>query len=248
LATTTRELHEVPAASSAITTAIVSPIRIHREYLAEMLRALDRVEVIASVRAWQDISPLTAPPQPNVMVLDAVEASACPGAVRALSRMLPESRILVLGLREMDVVACAEAGMAGYLAPEGSRRELARALGAVMSGEFECPARVAASLARRVAALATDRPADDSSQRLTGREVQILSLLSHGLSNKEIANRLCIEPATVKNHVHNLLGKLKLPRRAQAAAWYREHSLELGHYGVAKDLPGRTAALGPASA
>jgi two-component system, NarL family, nitrate/nitrite response regulator NarL len=76
---------------------------------------------------------------------------------------------------------------------------------------------VAAGLARRVAPLA-GAPRPEPPQRLTARERQVLDLLSEGLSNKEIGEQLCIELPTVKNHVHNVLEKLQVRRRAEAIA------------------------------
>ena len=65
------------------------------------------------------------------------------------------------------------------------------------------------------------------SVRLTRRECEILVLIEQGLSNKEIAARLVLQPATVKNHVHNLLTKLGVPRRFEAIEWLRRHRRSL---------------------
>jgi two-component system nitrate/nitrite response regulator NarL len=93
----------------------------------------------------------------------------------------------------------------------------------VTRGETLCSPRIAATLFRRVAALAADRRVGDERtlRRLTRRERQIVDLIADGLSNKEIAHRLQIEFATVKNHVHNILEKLQVTRRADAVAALR---------------------------
>src|SRR5262249_56738057 len=83
--------------------------------------------------------------------------------------------------------------------------------------ELRCDARMAATLCRRLAALAGSTPTLRDST-LTGREQEILALVDNGLSNKDIARRLNIEVATVKNHVHSVLGKLGVSTRGQAAA------------------------------
>jgi DNA-binding NarL/FixJ family response regulator len=88
-------------------------------------------------------------------------------------------------------------------------------------GEALFSPRMAASLLRRVAALAATQPSPSAQVRLTPRERDIMRLLDEGLSNKEIAQRLGIEVATVKNHVHNILEKLQVHRRGEAAAWSR---------------------------
>jgi len=84
-----------------------------------------------------------------------------------------------------------------------------------------CSPRVAGALLRRIAALATDGRSDRVPAHLTNREREIMGLIDEGLSNKEIAKRLRIEVATVKNHVHNILEKLQVHRRGEAAARVR---------------------------
>ena len=93
-------------------------------------------------------------------------------------------------------------------------------LESVARGETLCSPEVAAALMDRVATLALGAPSG-SDARLTKREAQIVALLEEGLSNKEIAQRLVIEVATVKSHVHNILEKLKLSGRSDAAEWVR---------------------------
>jgi DNA-binding NarL/FixJ family response regulator len=77
---------------------------------------------------------------------------------------------------------------------------------------------MAASLFQRIATLALERSPQSIESRLTARELEILDLIDQGLSNKEIARRLTIELSTVKNHVHNILEKLNVSRRSEAAA------------------------------
>jgi two-component system nitrate/nitrite response regulator NarL len=119
--------------------------------------------------------------------------------------------------RTDDVVAIVEAGVAGYVPKEASVADLVSTLECVSRGEMPCSPRVAAGLSRRIAELAPDL---DSLQRtsLTVRERQVLALVADDLSNKEIAQRLCIEVTTVKNHVHNMLEKLQVPTRHDAVA------------------------------
>jgi two-component system, NarL family, nitrate/nitrite response regulator NarL len=81
-----------------------------------------------------------------------------------------------------------------------------------------CSPKLAATLLRRVAALAQEQRSPSALDSLTIRERQIVGLIGDGLSNKEIASGLKIEVATVKNHVHNILEKLNVTRRSEAAA------------------------------
>jgi DNA-binding NarL/FixJ family response regulator len=84
-----------------------------------------------------------------------------------------------------------------------------------------CSPRVSAILLRRLSALASQRQAADTELVLTAREAQILKMLELGLSNRDIADQLCIAVHTVKNHMHSLLSKLGVSTRAQAAALSR---------------------------
>src|SRR5205807_1012175 len=86
-------------------------------------------------------------------------------------------------------------------------------------GETVCSPCVAGTLFRRVAALSRARTPAAQAPRLTSREVEILRLVARGLSNKEIARILCVQPSTVKNHVHRFFEKLGIHRRDQVGAW-----------------------------
>ncbi len=92
---------------------------------------------------------------------------------------------------------------------------------AVDAGESLCSPRIAAIIMARLSALVANQVPTTRVVDLTPREVQILSLIDLGLSNKEIADRLRIEIHTVKHHVHNLLNKCGVRRRAEAAAILR---------------------------
>jgi two-component system nitrate/nitrite response regulator NarL len=93
--------------------------------------------------------------------------------------------------------------------------ELVDAIERTAQGELLCSPRIAAALLRRAAGTGTPQAA--AARELTPRQQQVLTLLSRGLSNKEISVALNIAEATVKNHVHHLLEKLQVQSRAQAA-------------------------------
>jgi DNA-binding NarL/FixJ family response regulator len=80
---------------------------------------------------------------------------------------------------------------------------------------------IGGALMKRVHVLASNRANEQARARLTRREREVIELIDAGLSNKQIAQRLSIELATVKNHVHNILGKLDVGRRSEAAATVR---------------------------
>jgi DNA-binding NarL/FixJ family response regulator len=122
------------------------------------------------------------------------------------------------------VFRCAEAGVAGYLLDDDPLDDLIEAIAAAARGDVWCPARVAAMLMRQMGPGGRSSRVSTSTGRLTTREREIVDLIDEGLSNKDIARKLSIEVRTVKNHVHNLLEKLQVHRRGEAAALVRGRS------------------------
>jgi two-component system nitrate/nitrite response regulator NarL len=147
--------------------------------------------------------------------------------LRMIADMAGQVPVVALGVSEAeaDVIAWAEAGVAGYLFKTESLANLIAIIQGIARGEALCPPRITAALLRRVAALAAERRPEVGATRLTAREREILGLVDEGLSNKEIARRLSIEVRTVKNHVHNILEKLQVNRRGEAAARVRAVSV-----------------------
>ncbi len=144
--------------------------------------------------------------------------------LRQALKLNPSARVIVLGLSEDDeqeIVACAEAGVAGYHLRTESLGELLVLIGKVAGGESLCSPRVSAILLRRLSTLASERQSSDKELVLTAREAQILEMVELGLSNRDIADELCIAVHTVKNHVHSLLTKLGVSTRVEAAALSR---------------------------
>jgi len=138
----------------------------------------------------------------------------------------PSVRVVVLGLSEDDesgVIACAEAGVAGYHTRAESFDDLLTQIEKVAGGETLCSPRVSAILLQRLSTLASQPPAVARDRVLTTREIEILGMLQAGMSNRDIADRLCIAVHTVKNHVHSVLTKLGVATRAEAAAAARTH-------------------------
>jgi DNA-binding NarL/FixJ family response regulator len=151
------------------------------------------------------------------------------GAVRRIRATLPEVRVVVFAVMETEenVIAWAQVGIAGYVPSTAALEELTTLLRNISEGKQPCSERVAAGLLRQIASDATlgqSNPAPAA--LLTGRELEILRLIEAGLSNKDIARRLAISLGTTKSHVHNLLAKLSVERRGQAAAWIRRRARE----------------------
>jgi DNA-binding NarL/FixJ family response regulator len=143
----------------------------------------------------------------------------------------PGARIIVVGASEDDeqtIIECAEAGVAGYHMRSDSLDDLILLIHTVAGGRSTFPPRVSAILLRRLSNLASQPHPTARDLVLTAREAQILKMLELGRSNREIAARLDIAVHTVKNHVHNLLTKLGVKTRVEAAALSRAISFERG--------------------
>ena len=207
---------------------VVSDVRVVQEGLSLVLAQRDEIEVLSTSDA-QHAQEHTARLKPDVVLVDAPHADDIE-FVQSVVACAPRVRVVAFGVKETDqeVLALAAAGTAGYVRDSAAGVDIARMLKRLMCDELLCSARAAASLYRRVATLSRRRRERDATAsatppavRVSRRELQIAQLIDCGLSNKQIARRLAIEAATVKNHVHNLCEKLQVHRRGEAAARVR---------------------------
>lgn len=133
-------------------------------------------------------------------------------------------RLIVFGLPSDDqseIIACAEFGVAGLHLRSESLEELLAYCRLVLDGGTGCAPRVSAILLRRLSELASRLTSSPEHELLTAREDEVLELVKLGLSNREIAERICVSTHTVKNHVHKVLSKLGVRSRAEAIALSR---------------------------
>jgi two-component system, NarL family, nitrate/nitrite response regulator NarL len=212
---------------------LVADVSVHRDSLVEQL---DREPGIQVVGATSDLTEGVAEVSslsPDLVLLDVAAEERVP-AIAALVAAIPDVRVVAFAVSETesDIITCAEAGAAACITREASFAELVATIERVGSGESLCSPQVAAILLRRVATLAAERSGDPAAA-LTAREREILELVDEGLSNKQIAKRLFIEMPTVKNHVHNILEKLHVRSRHEAAALMRERANATSRYAEA---------------
>lgn len=194
---------------------IVSNVRLHREGLAALLRECPSIEVLGadSVQEAQNTLNTTAT---DVALIDAQSASVSE-MVGPLRKICARVRILAVGIHETasEVLACAAAGIDGYVPMDAALGDMVAAIENVVRGELVCSPKVAASLYQSIG---LSRSTDTS---LTTRELQVAELMNRGLPTKEIAWRLGVQPCTAKNHVRNILHKLQVHGRGQAVAKLR---------------------------
>ncbi len=214
----------------SIKTIIIHRNRLLREGLGMVLSQQPDIAVLAQVAATQDDLATLQALAPHVIVLDfALPQRDGLAEARKLRYALPSAKILMVGMteREADVLACIEAGVAGYLPSEASLDDLVQSIRSVVAGEAYCSPKVVSFLFAHIAEAPRRRAwaPESVAGRLTRREREIIGLIEERMSNKEIADCLCIEVQTVKNHVHRILEKLQLQNRREAAQYAREHGL-----------------------
>jgi len=210
--------------------------RLFRESLALILAQQKAISVVRAAAGFDQTEGELTSLQPNLFLLDFGEPDR--GGLedaRRIRAISSEFKILMIGVpdTEVDVLACIEVGGAsGYLLQNASVENLVNNVRAVVAGEALCSPRIASLAFSRVSALArqTVEPRPSNLAHLTRRELEIIALIEGGLSNKEIAMRLHIEVQTVKNHVHNILEKLQLDGRREAARYAKERGLATNWY------------------
>jgi DNA-binding NarL/FixJ family response regulator len=198
---------------------IVSEVRFLRDSLAEILVRMLDIRVCKQAGTLADAMASVETVRPDLVLLDV----AFPAGVRTARQLrlaVPEADVIVLGVfeTEQNVIPWAEAGVAGYVPNTASVDELVSLIGLINHGELTCRPTIVGGMWRRIAALGSRPERPLSPLSLTKRETEILSLVSAGLSNKDIARRLRISLSTTKTHVHHVLGKLSLSRRAEVMA------------------------------
>jgi len=150
-------------------------------------------------------------------------------ACRLIREAVPSARILMLTMSddESDLFEAIKAGASGYLLKDLPGEEVADAIRRVYDGQAIIPPGMAATLLTEFTRLSQEpEPISGSAPLLTDREVEVLRLVARGRANREIADELVISENTVKNHVRNILEKLHLHSRVEAAVYaHRQHLL-----------------------
>jgi two-component system, NarL family, response regulator LiaR len=187
-----------------------------RQGLRTFLELQEDVEVVADVADGEDAVAAARERSPDVVLMDLVMPRVDGiEAIRRIRAERPATRVIALTsfLDDDKVFPAVRAGAAGYLLKDVQPQELVRAIRTVYAGEALLHPAVTARLMAEVAE--PGRPA--ARDQLTEREREVLGLIARGLSNKLIARELGIAEKTVKTHVSNLLGKLGVTDRTQAA-------------------------------
>jgi two-component system nitrate/nitrite response regulator NarL len=212
---------------AAIRVAVIGRTRLYRESLQCALAREPGLEVVGGARDVADGIVHARDASPDAVVIE-LGVGEGPDAVRRFAAAAPGVRIVALVVDEhsAETLMLAEAGVAGYVTRDDPLSELLHTLESAVRDELRCSPRMAGALLRRMQTLAKASEQPSLAGRLTPREREILQLIDAGLANKDIASRLHIELATVKNHVHHILEKLEASRRGEAVARLRGVQLQ----------------------
>ena len=188
---------------------VVDDHHVVRQGLTALLKTVPDMEVIAEGADGEQAIALFRQHRPDVAIMDLrMPKKSGVEAIAEIRRTDPAARIIVLTTfdGDEDIYRALQAGARGYLLKDMFGEELIDAIRAVHAGKQRIPAQVAQRLAERMVG-----------PSLTARELEVLECIVAGKSNRDIGSELSISEATVKTHINNLLGKLGVSDRTQAA-------------------------------
>ena len=206
--------------SDPITVLLVDDHEMVRRGVRDFLETQGDITVVAEAGSGEEAVRLAAEHAPDVALMDLI----MPGmdgveATRRLTTRSPRTSVVMLTSYHDDehVFPAIRAGALSYVLKEIGPGELADAVRKAAAGEAVLHPRVAARVVRELHGARRDEP--NAFRELSDRELEVLKLIADGLSNAEIAGRLYVSEKTVKSHVSNILGKLHLADRTQAAVY-----------------------------
>jgi two-component system nitrate/nitrite response regulator NarL len=209
--------------SSLMRVIIVDDTSLYRLSLADALAGDPSINAVETAADAGTAIDLLAGAAAGTVVLFNMSMPGGVAVLHTIVRAVPTVPVIALAVSDLEheIIACAEAGVAGCLLKTDSYADLVAMIMSVARGETRCSPPVAAALLRRVATFSRGSRVDPVEIRLTAREIEVMQLVEEGLSNKQIARRLSIELRTVKNHVHHILAKYQVHRRGDAVALFR---------------------------
>jgi DNA-binding NarL/FixJ family response regulator len=200
---------------------IVDDHELFRQGVAAILQRDPEIEVVAEAENGQVAVQKFREHLPDVVLMD-INMPVCDGlrATRTIKREHPYAKILILTVSDTEesLFEAVKAGASGYILKTSSPLQVIESVKRVYSGEPVVPGNLAMRIITEFSKPG-EAPAKDAVDQLTEREIEVLRQLSTGASNRDIAKVLCISENTVRNHVRNILEKLHLANRVQAAAY-----------------------------
>ncbi len=215
-----------PTGDRPIRLLLVDDHGVVRRGLRGFLELLDDIEIVGEAENGREGVEAARALRPDVVLMDLLmpELDGV-GAIAAIKAEMPQVEVVALTsfVEEARVTAALEAGASGFILKDADADDVANAIRAAHRGEVHLDPAVAGLLARRVRERAA--ATTPTTEPLTEREREVLGLVARGLSNRAIADRLLITERTARTHVSNILGKLGLASRTQAALYAVEHGM-----------------------
>ena len=219
-----QETTEIPdeERTDALRVLVVDDHDLFRTGLRNLLED-EGVDVVGEAAGGAEALRIVRELAPDVVVMDLnMPGMGGVEATRQISSVAPLTRVVVLTISDQDddVMDAIFAGACGYLLKDSSIQELIQGIRSAAVGEALISPSIAAKVLRRVRS-ATARPEIEKAIRgeLSDREIEVLKLIANGKDNAQIAAELHISPKTVKNHISNILMKLQIGNRIQAAVY-----------------------------
>jgi DNA-binding NarL/FixJ family response regulator len=207
----------MPASDVITRVVIIGGSRAYHQTFDDLLGREPALALVGSAERPEDGPALVHRTRPTVIVVH-LDALADYPVLEKVRRSAAAARMVIVGAESPSALSlCASVGAVGYLPSATTIADLASAVKRVAHGEFICPPSIVERLLEAVSHRART-PLNVLAEELTRREREVADLMIVGLSNREIARRLCIEVATVKSHVHSILTKLGVARRSEATA------------------------------
>jgi NarL family two-component system response regulator LiaR len=197
-----------------------------RQGLRTYLSLMEDIKVVGEAQNGSEAVAQVRRLKPDVVLMDLVMPQMDGiEATRQINELRPETKIIVLSSFTEDdkVFPAIKSGAAGYLLKDIAPAELAGAIRAVIQGKTQLHPDIARKLINQF--VDPKIKAEGIDENLTPRELEVLRLLARGMSNAELAEVLFISEKTVKTHISNILGKLNLADRTQAAIYAYKHGL-----------------------
>ena len=200
--------------SDAIRVAVADDHPMFRAGVVGSLREVEGIEVVGEAGDAASALALARSELPDVIILDIAMPGSGLSAAREIATLCPATRIVMLTVSEDedDLLAAVKAGASGYVLKGAGAGELVRVIRSVNAGEVYVAPALAWGMLREL-----QTPRTSPFDELTEREREVLELVAEGLSNQEVGDRLGLAEKTIKHYMTNILGKLQVRSRVEAA-------------------------------
>jgi RNA polymerase sigma factor (sigma-70 family) len=206
---------------------IVEDQQLFRECLHAVFAEIEWLKVLDSVSSREEALQKLEEYRPDIILIDSVLTDKSSlSLTNQITRDYPQIKVLILGVVEdyLEVKEYMEVSAKGYIDKSASLDDLINAIDSVAKGGIALSPQLTYTLFSQLSEFARARKKKELIELmvLTPREMEILQMIAAGLSNKEIANQLCLSLYTIKNHVHQMLEKLQVHDRWKAVEYARK--------------------------